>query len=243
VNRLRIEALTAGYGAVTVLRGIDLEVREGELVALLGMNGNGKSTLLNCLMGYLRPTSGRVLLDWDGATHDLTARAPHAIVNLGIGYVPEGRRLAPDLTVEENLTLAGSAPRARPQRAANLALCYDTFPVLAERRRQPAATLSGGQQQMLAIARTLMTAPRLMVIDEPSIGLAPIMVSQVIATIRRLQETRRLTVLMAEQSFFQAIDVASRAYVLARGRITHGFDRALDRAGADEIRRAMLGVG
>jgi branched-chain amino acid transport system ATP-binding protein len=242
VNRLRIEALDAGYGAVTVLRDVSFEVREGELVALLGMNGNGKSTLLNCLMGYIRPTAGRILLDWDGETHDLAALRPHAIVNLGIGYVPEGRRLAANLTVEENLVLAGSAPRARGDRAANLGLALDTFPVLAERRRQPASTLSGGQQQMLAIARTLMTAPRIMVVDEPSVGLAPIMVSQVLAVIRHLQQTRGLTVLMAEQSFFQAIEIASCAHVLTHGRITHSFDQALDATSADAIRRAMLGV-
>jgi branched-chain amino acid transport system ATP-binding protein len=242
VNRLRIEGLDAGYGAVRVLRGVDLEVPEGELVALLGMNGNGKSTLLNCLMGYLRPTAGRILLDWDGATVDLAARPPHAVVDLGIGYVPEGRRLAPNLTVEENLRLAGSARRARADRDRNLALAFETFPLLDERRRQLASTLSGGQQQMLAIARTLMTAPRIMVVDEPSVGLAPIMVAQVIATIRRLQQSHGLTVLMAEQSFFQAIDVASRAYVLSHGRIIRRFDQSVDPAGADEIRAAMMGL-
>jgi branched-chain amino acid transport system ATP-binding protein len=243
VNRLRIEQLQAGYGAVAVLRGVSLEVREGELVALLGMNGNGKSTLLNCILGFLRPTSGRILLELDGESIDLTKKAPHEIVNLGVAYVPEGRRFAPNLTVEENLILAGSAARARDGLRRNLDFCYATFPILAERRGQLSATMSGGQQQMLAIARALMTAPCIMIVDEPSVGLAPIMVEQVIAAIRHLQQTTRLTILMAEQSFFQAIAVASRAYVLSHGAIIREFDHGLDAAGAEAVRNAMMGVG
>ena len=243
MNRLRVENLKAGYGAVTVLRGIDLEVREGELVALLGMNGNGKSTLLNTILGFVRPTAGRILLEWDGASIDLTGKAPHEIVNLGIAIVPEGRRFAPNLSVEENLRLAGSAKRARAEGRRNLDFCYETFPILKERRGQLSSTMSGGQQQMLAIARALMTSPKIMIVDEPSVGLAPIMVSQVIATIRKLQETTNLSILMAEQSFFQAIEVASRAYVLSHGAIIRSFDRQLDPAGAEEIRHAMMGVG
>jgi branched-chain amino acid transport system ATP-binding protein len=243
VNRLRIEQLQAGYGAVTVLRGVSLEVREGELVALLGMNGNGKSTLLNCILGFLRPTSGRILLELDGESIDLTKKAPHEIVNLGVAYVPEGRRFAPNLTVEENLILAGSAARAQGGLKRNLDFCYATFPILAERRGQLSATMSGGQQQMLAIARALMTAPRIMIVDEPSVGLAPIMVEQVIAAIRHLQQSARLTILVAEQSFFQAIAVASRAYVLSHGAIIREFDHGLDAAGAEAVRNAMMGVG
>ena len=243
MNRLRVDNLKAGYGAVTVLRGIELEVRQGELVALLGMNGNGKSTLLNAILGFVRPSSGRILLEWDGATIDLSAKAPHEIVNLGIAIVPEGRRFAPNLSVEENLLLAGSAARARANRQRNLDFCYETFPILKERRGQLASTMSGGQQQMLAIARALMTSPRVMIVDEPSVGLAPIMVEQVIATIRKLQEETKLTILMAEQSFFQAIEVASRAYVLSHGAIIRQFDQQLDPAGEEEIRHAMMGVG
>jgi branched-chain amino acid transport system ATP-binding protein len=177
---------------------------------------------------------------------DLTtsrAKAPHEIVNLAIACVPEGRRFAPNLTVEENLRLAGSARRARADEKRNLDFCYDTFPILRERRRQLSSTLSGGQQQMLAIARALMTSPQIMLVDEPSVGLAPIMVEQVIATIRKLQQETKLTILMAEQSFFQAIEVASRAYVLSHGAIIRSFDRQLDPAGAEEIRHAMMGVG
>jgi branched-chain amino acid transport system ATP-binding protein len=243
VNRLLVENLRAGYGPVTVLRGVDLELREGELAALLGMNGNGKSTLLNTILGFVRPTAGRILLEWNGESIDLARKAPHEIVNLGIACVPEGRRFAPNLSVQENLRLAGSARRARGKEQHNLDFCYAMFPILLERRHQLSATLSGGQQQMLAIARALMTSPRIMIVDEPSVGLAPIMVEQVIATIRKLQQETRLTILMAEQSFFQAIEVASRAYVLSHGAIIRQFDQQLDAAGAEEIRHAMMGVG
>jgi branched-chain amino acid transport system ATP-binding protein len=226
---------------VTVLSDVSLEVAEGELVALLGVNGNGKSTLLNCILGFVRPKSGRILLESQGRTIDLLACRPHEIANLGIASVPEGRRLVPSLTVEENLLLAASGPRGRRDGRANLALCFETFPALQERRRQLASTMSGGQQQQLAIARALMMSPRFVVIDEPSVGLAPIIVDQVIAAIRRLQEERNLTILMAEQSFFQAIHVASRAYVLSHGRIIREFGRT-DSASDVDIRSAMMGV-
>jgi branched-chain amino acid transport system ATP-binding protein len=241
VSRLIIDRIVAGYGAVTVLRDVSLTVGDGELVALLGVNGNGKSTLLNCILGFVKPRSGRILLEIAGKTIDLNGRRPYEITNLGLGSIPEGRRLVPNLTVEENLILAGGAPRARRQLRENLEFCFETFPVLLERRNQYASTMSGGQQQMLAIARALMTSPDMLVIDEPSVGLAPIVVGQVIATIRKLQDRRKLTILMAEQSFFQAIDVASRAYVLSHGRIIKQFDRA-HAVSIDEIRSAMMGV-
>lgn len=242
MNRLVIEGLHAGYGAVTVLRDVSMEVREGEFVALLGTNGNGKSTLLNTVLGLVKPSAGRVALEWDGRTVDLTGLAPHAIVREGIAIVPEGRRLVPNLSVIENLLLAGSSPRGRATLADTLAYCFDTFPVLKERRAQLAGTMSGGQQQLLAIARALMCAPTVLVIDEPSVGLAPIVVGQVFEAIAHLQATRRLTILMAEQSFFQAVDVASRAYVMSHGRIIRALDRADGAIDHDEIRRAMMGV-
>jgi branched-chain amino acid transport system ATP-binding protein len=241
VNALRVENLRAGYGAVTVLHDVSLTVREGELVALLGMNGNGKSTLLNAILGFVRPSAGSIRLEWDGAQVELTGREPHRVVEQGIGYVPEGRRLVPNLTVEENLRLA-AAGRSRPDLRENLAFCLDTFPVLAERRRQLASTMSGGQQQQLAIARALMTSPRVLVIDEPSVGLAPIVVDQMLAAIKRLQSERRMTILMAEQSFFQAVEVASRAYVVAHGRIVHAIEHGLDADAVETIRKAMMGV-
>jgi branched-chain amino acid transport system ATP-binding protein len=241
VSRIIVDRAVAGYGAVTVLRDVSLEAGNGELVALLGVNGNGKSTLLNCILGFVRPQSGRILLETQGKTIDLLALSPHAITNLGIASVPEGRRLVPNLTVEENLLLAGGGPRGRKDKKANLQFCLQTFPVLEERKRQYASTLSGGQQQMLAIARALMCSPEILIIDEPSVGLAPIVVNEVIAAIRKLQELRNLTVLMAEQSFFQTIEVASRAYILSHGKIIREFDRA-ENVRSDEIRRLMMGV-
>ncbi|WP_328703028.1 ABC transporter ATP-binding protein [Arenibaculum pallidiluteum] len=241
-NRIVLERVSAGYGAVTVLHDVSLEVREGELVALLGMNGNGKSTLLNCILGFVRPTSGRILMEWGGRVTDLTAMRPHDIVNLGIGAVPEGRRLVPTLSVEDNLSLAGGVRRGRGSPAETLAFCYETFPILRERRRQAAGTLSGGQQQMLAIARALMTAPRFMVVDEPSVGLAPIVVDQVIDAVKQLQTARGMTILMAEQSFFQAVEVAARAYVLSHGRIIRTVEQGRELADGEEIRRTMMGM-
>lgn len=243
MNRLIVENLCAGYGAVSVLHDVSLEVTQGELVALLGTNGNGKSTLLNCILGFVPATKGRILLEWDGRTMPLNGLAPHEIVACGLSIVPEGRRLVPTLSVEDNLRLAGSGPQVRKRQAENLAFCYETFPLLQERRRQLAGTMSGGQQQLLAIARCLMTSPKVIVIDEPSVGLAPIVVGQVIDTIRALQANSGLTILMAEQSFFQAVDAAARAYVLSHGRLTHHFDRRSGAIDHDDIRRAMLGAG
>jgi branched-chain amino acid transport system ATP-binding protein len=242
VNKLIVEGLRAGYGAVSVLHGVGLEVAEGELVALLGMNGNGKSTLLNTIMGLVSPLAGSVRLEWGRAAVELAGQPPHRIVENGLAFVPEGRRIVPNLTAEENLILAGSARRARPRLKENLAFCFDRFPVLRERRSQRASTMSGGQQQMLAIARALMTSPRLLLVDEPSVGLAPLIVEQVISTIRDLQRSDGLTILMAEQSFFQAVAVASRAYVLSHGRILRTFERGAEEATHNEIRRAMMGV-
>jgi branched-chain amino acid transport system ATP-binding protein len=216
---LRISNVEAGYGAVRALHGVSIAVGQGETVALLGTNGNGKSTLLKCVMGMVRPTQGSVTLELDGARHDLTRLSTEAIVNLGVAMVPEGRRLFPRLTVEENLLLGAFRPRARTEIARNTAFCYEIFPVLQERRRQPAGSLSGGQQQMVAIARALMSSPRLLVVDEPSVGLAPILVSHTITKIRELKERYGLTVLMAEQNFHQAIRIADRGYIIVHGEI------------------------
>jgi branched-chain amino acid transport system ATP-binding protein len=216
---LRIEGVDAGYGAVRALHGVSITVGQGETVALLGTNGNGKSTLLKCVMGMVRPTRGALSLEIDGARHDLTRLSTEEIVNLGVAMVPEGRRLFPRLTVEENLMLGAFRPLARAAIAKNAAFCYEIFPVLAERRRQLAGSLSGGQQQMVAIARALMSAPRLLVVDEPSVGLAPILVSQTITKIKELKDRHGLTVLMAEQNFHQAIRIADRGYIIVHGEI------------------------
>ena len=216
---LSIREVEAGYGAVRALHGISLSVKQGETVALLGTNGNGKSTLMKCVMGMVRPTRGSATLSMDGATHDLTRLSTEQIVNLGVALVPEGRRLFPKLTVEENLLLGAFRPLARSEMARNLAFAHEAFPVLKERRRQLAGSLSGGQQQMLAIARALMSAPKLLLVDEPSVGLAPILVSHTITKIKELKDTYGLTVLMAEQNFHQAIRIADRGYIIVHGEI------------------------
>ena len=218
---IRVENLCAGYGAVQVLDRISLEVNDGETVALLGTNGNGKSTLMKCVMGIVPPDTGRIIATIDGVEHDLVGRATEEIVDLGIALVPEGRRLFPKLTVEENLLLGAYRRTARAAIARNLAFCFETFPRLAERRRQLAGSMSGGEQQMLTLARALMTAPRILLIDEPSVGLAPILVISTIDKIRELKERQRLTVLMAEQNFNQAIRIADRGYVIVHGRIEY----------------------
>ena len=216
---LEVRNVDAGYGAVRALHGISMSVKSGETVALLGTNGNGKSTLMKCVMGMVRPSRGSVVLSLDGKAHDLTGMSTEAIVNLGVAMVPEGRRLFPKLTVQENLLLGAFRKAARQEIAKNLAFSYEIFPVLAERRRQLAGSLSGGQQQMLAIARALMSAPRLLLVDEPSVGLAPILVSHTVAKIRELKERYGLTVLMAEQNFHQAIRFADRGYIIVHGEI------------------------
>jgi len=216
---LKISSIEAGYRAVRALHGVSVEVRTGETVALLGTNGNGKSTLMKCVMGMVRPTAGSVTLTIDGNVFDLTKLSTEEIVNLGVAMVPEGRRLFPKLTVEENLLLGAFRPLARREIRSNLAFSYEAFPVLAERRKQLAGSMSGGQQQMLAIARALMSAPRLLLVDEPSVGLAPILVSHTITKIRELKEKYGLTVLMAEQNFHQAIRIADRGYIIVHGEI------------------------
>jgi branched-chain amino acid transport system ATP-binding protein len=241
-NSLRVENLSAGYGAVQVLDRISLSVNDGETVALLGTNGNGKSTLMKCIMGVVTPGLGRVVAVIDGAEHDLTGRPTEEIVGLGIALVPEGRRLFPRLTVEENLLLGAFRRSARASLARNLAFCLDTFPVLAERRKQLAGSMSGGEQQMLTLARALMSEPKILLIDEPSVGLSPLLVIHTIDKIRELKDRYRLTVLMAEQNFNQAIRIADRGYVIVHGRIE--FEGASREALSDNelIHKLYMGV-
>src|SRR3954467_2901087 len=195
---LAVNGLDAGYGAVKALRGVSLHVEAGETVALLGTNGNGKSTLMKCVAGLVRPQRGSMSLTIDGMAHDLTRLSAEAIVDLGVVLVPEGRRLFPRLTVLENLMLGAFRKAARRNIDHNLAVAFETFPVLKEGKGQLAGTRSGGQQQMLAIARALMSSPRLLLVDEPSVGLSPLLVSQTITKIGELKQIG-LTVLMAEQ--------------------------------------------
>jgi branched-chain amino acid transport system ATP-binding protein len=214
-----VRNVDAGYGAVRVLHGVSIEVRDGETVALLGTNGNGKSTLIKCIMGMVRPETGEIFLETDGTRVDLIGKSTEEIVGLGIALVPEGRRLFPKLMVEENLLLGAYRAAARADIAANLAFAFEAFPVLAARRRQLAGSMSGGEQQMLAVARALMSSPRILLVDEPSVGLAPILVSRVIGKIKELTERRQLTVLMAEQNFNQATKIADRGYIIVHGKI------------------------
>ncbi|MBN8875867.1 MAG: ABC transporter ATP-binding protein [Rhodospirillales bacterium] len=223
---LEISGLEAGYGAVRVLHRISLRVGEGETVALLGTNGNGKSTLMKCIMGMLRPTAGTITAEIDGTRHALAGLSTEAIVDLGIAFVPEGRRLFPRLTVTENLLMGAFRPAARAEMRRNLAFCFEVFPRLAERRRQLAGSMSGGEQQMLALARALMSAPRLLLIDEPSVGLAPLLVSRTIDKIQEMKTGYGLSVLMAEQNFTQAIRIADRGYVIVHGEIAFAGDSA-----------------
>jgi len=218
-SRIVVRGIDAGYGAVRVLHGVSIEVREGETVALLGTNGNGKSTLLKCIMGMVAPDAGEIYLESDGTRIDLMKRSTEEIVGLGIAMVPEGRRLFPKLTVEENLLLGAYRTAARADIDRNLPFCFEAFPVLRERRRQLAGSMSGGEQQMLAVARALMSSPRILLVDEPSVGLAPILVSRVIGKIRELKERQHLTVLMAEQNFNQATKIADRGYIIVHGKI------------------------
>jgi branched-chain amino acid transport system ATP-binding protein len=241
-HSLTVAGVDAGYGAVRVLHDVSLRVADGETVVLLGANGNGKSTLLKCIAGIVTPSRGRIALETEGRTQDLVGMRPEAIVDLGLALVPEGRRLFPALSVEENLVLGAFRPAARAQLGANLAFVYEVFPVLRERRRQLAGSMSGGEQQMVALGRALMSAPALLVIDEPSVGLAPILVSRVIAKISELKERRRLTILMAEQNFNQAIRIADRAYVMVHGRIAFEGTSAAELADNPMIKRYYLGV-
>jgi branched-chain amino acid transport system ATP-binding protein len=241
-NRIVVRNVDAGYGSVRVLHGVSVEVREGETVALLGTNGNGKSTLIKCIMGMVTPDAGEVFLEIDGVRVDLTRKSTEDIVALGIALVPEGRRLFPKLTAEENLLLGAYRKVARADIARNLAFIYDAFPVLGGRRRQLAGSMSGGEQQMLAVARALMSSPRMLLVDEPSVGLAPILVSRVIAKIKELKEEYQLTVLMAEQNFNQATKIADRGYIIVHGKIEFEGRSTRELRENDLVKKYYLGL-
>jgi branched-chain amino acid transport system ATP-binding protein len=241
-SSITIESIDAAYGAVRVLEGVSLDVRAGETVVLLGTNGNGKSTLMKCIMGIVRPTAGRIIAEIDGAKYDLAGRTTEQIVDLGIALVPEGRRLFPRQTVYENLLLGAYRPKARAQIKQNLDFCFEAFPRLAERRGQLAGSMSGGEQQMLALARALMLGPRVLLIDEPSVGLAPVLVSRTIDKVKELKDQYSLTVLMAEQNFPQALRIADRGYVIVHGQIAFEGKSAAELNNNELIRKFYLGL-
>jgi branched-chain amino acid transport system ATP-binding protein len=241
-NSLEVAGIDAGYGAVRVLEDVSLSVPAGETVVLLGTNGNGKTTLMRSIMGQVRPSAGSIRATIEGVTHDLIGRAPEEIVELGIALVPEGRRLFPRLTVEQNLHLGAYRQAARAVLPQNLALCYELFPRLAERRAQLVGSMSGGEQQMVALGRALMSAPHILLVDEPSVGLAPILVSRTMEMIAEMKARLGLTVLMAEQNFHQAVRIADRGYVIAHGRMA--FEGGSPAALQDNelVRRVYLGL-
>ena len=233
---LQVEQLDVFYGDVQALDGVSLEVEDGAIIAIIGANGAGKTTLIRALAGMNRSATGRVVFRGE----NILGWPSHRICNLGIGQVAEGRQIFPTLTVDENLDIGAMLPRARGTRAENRERTLALFPVLAERLRQPAGTLSGGEQQMLAIGRCLMGAPELIMFDEPSLGLAPAIVYRLLDTIRDLNRDG-VTCLLVEQNVAHSLKLASRAYVLENGRVT------LSGAGADlladdRVRSAYLGL-
>ncbi|MGR4872131.1 ABC transporter ATP-binding protein [Variovorax sp. LARHSF232] len=233
---LEVRDLQVAYGAARALWGVSLEVRSGELLCVVGPNGAGKTTLINALAGILPSSSGRIVLDGQ----DLTALAPHRYCEAGIALVPEGRRLFTGMTVLENLELGSYLPRPRAQRRETLAQVMEMFPVIREKLASPAGELSGGQQQMVAIARALMARPRLLLLDEPSLGLSPLIVRDLFAAIRRINAAG-MSVLLVEQNVAMAMQISQRAYVLEEGRVvSEGVPQ--DLLARPEIVRAYLGL-
>ena len=211
---LKLQKVSASYGSVPAISNVSIEVGEGEAVGLLGANGAGKSTTLRAISGLVKPTSGTITF----AGNDLASFPPHKIPELGIAHVPEGRQVFPEMTVNENLEIGAYVPKAKAERKATIELVYEIFPRLAERRRQLAGTMSGGEQQMLAVGRALMLRPKLMLLDEPSMGLAPMLIQQIFAIISEINQ-QGTTILLVEQNAQQALSRAHRAYVLETGRI------------------------
>jgi len=233
---ISVKELDAGYGDIQVLRGVSLEINEGEIVSLVGANAAGKSTMVKALSGIIKPWRGQVL--FDGVRVDTLE--PHEIAELGIVQVPEGRRLFPQMSVLENLLLGAYTPRARRDYEKTLRDIFEMFPILKERQNQLAGSLSGGEQQMCAIGRGLMAKPKLLMLDEPSLGLAPILVAQVLNMVKAIRE-QGVTVLLVEQNVRQSLALADRGYVLENGRIVmEGPSAAL--LADDRLRQAYLGM-
>ncbi len=233
---LVIENLHVNYGSFRALNGISLTVNEGEIVALLGSNGAGKTTTINTASGLLQPRLGKVTF----CGEDLSKYKLYEISRLGLVQVPEGRKLFPDMSVQENLYMGSYAPNVRPKRAENLEMCYSMFPKLYERRNQAAGSLSGGERQMVAIARALMQCPKLLMLDEPSLGLAPVIVEQVFQTIETINKNGT-TILLVEQNVQASLELADRAYVIENGQnVMEG--SAKDLLANEDLKRAYLGI-
>jgi len=233
---LRVDDLHAAYGDIGVLKGISLEICPGEIVCLLGANGAGKSTLLKVISGVLHPSQGNVLFE----DQEITRYSPHKIVRMGLSHVPEGRQIFSRLTVMQNLLLGGYPRKSKKAEAQELSeFIFNLFPILRERLKQKAGTLSGGEQQMLAISRSLMSRPRLLLLDEPSLGLAPLIVEEIFRVIKDLR-SRGISILLVEQNVMGALNIADRGYIMEIGKMAaHG--KAADMRGNDEVRRRYLG--
>jgi branched-chain amino acid transport system ATP-binding protein len=233
---LELRSIDAGYGSFQALFGVNLEVRSGEAVGVIGPNGAGKTTLMRTISGLIRPTSGSITMEGT----DTLATPAHRIISLGIAHVPEHRRLFPRLTVEDNLKMGAYMPAARARFADRLEFVFDLFPRMKERRHQMAGTMSGGEQQMCAIGRALMSNPKLLLLDEPSAGLAPLVVQQVFGLVKRIRSSG-LTVLIVEQNVAQVLRIVDRAYLLEAGTIRSSGTTAEMRC-TDTIKQAYLGV-
>ena len=233
---LRVQDIDVFYGLVPALHGVRLEVQAGETVCLLGPNGAGKTTTVRTIIGLLTPRAGRISLNGS----DITGLPPHRTVGLGVSLAPEGRLLFPDMSVEENLELGASPPRARAQKRDARARIYALFPRLQARRGQLAGTLSGGEQQMVAIGRALMAKPQLLILDEPSLGLSPLLVQELFRVLKALNE-QGMSILLVEQNVVQALKISDRAYVLESGRIVmQGTSAELQ--SSDTIKKSYLGI-
>jgi branched-chain amino acid transport system ATP-binding protein len=233
---LSIDHLSVSYGAIRALDDVSVHIDRGEIVTLIGSNGAGKTTLLRTISGLLRPTAGA--MTWNGEV-SLVNQRPDQIVRLGVSHSPEGRQIFANLTVRENLMLGAYQRTDRAEIAANLDRCYSLFPVLAERQEQRSGTLSGGEQQMLAIGRALMQCPKLLLLDEPSLGLAPLVVRKIFDIIKQINR-EGVTIFLVEQNAHMALNVAQRAYVLQSGRVVMS-DQASKLAEDPEVKKAYLG--
>ena len=234
---LELRNIKSYYGNIQALKGIDIQVSEGEIITLIGANGAGKTTTLMSICGVVPPRSGEILF-MGKPIHDMT---PNQIVALGISQVPEGRRIFPYLTVMENLDMGAFLRTDRDGIRQDVEYIYELFPILAERRNQAGGTLSGGEQQMLAISRALMARPRLLLMDEPSLGLAPLVVKRIFEIIKKINEESKTTIFLVEQNANQALKVADRGYVMETGRVTMS-DSAANLLTNEDIRKAYLGM-